>query len=123
MSSSGGSGGGFLMQATTGASGFTLLNSNQTIISWTSPNDGNLHRAIIFATLVVSTTQTGGGVAITLAGPTIASLFPGGQGTGNHINESTITDTILLPNTEYGLFQNSPQSAGAAVIYAEIWGS
>ena len=50
--------------ATTGVNGFMLQNATPNILSWTAPNDGNMHRLIVFATLHVTSSETGGKVLV-----------------------------------------------------------
>lgn len=122
MSSSGGNGG-MVLQATTGVNGFALQNGTPTIISWTAPNDGNSHRATIYALLIVTVTEVGGAIQITTTGGVNDRLFNDGNSPGQYINASVITDTFVPPNTAYSIVQGSALTSGAAKLYAEIWGS
>jgi hypothetical protein len=111
--------------ATTGTAGFALQNATATILSWTAPNDGNLHRVIIYASMEVTSTETGGliQVAFTPPGGTVGDfqLFASGQNTGARVPSAF--NLIIGAGTTIAIDQNSALTAGAAVMYAEIWGS
>ena len=51
-----------LMQlvATTGVNGFALQNGTPTILTWTPPNDGQVHRVLLIAQENVTVAETGG---------------------------------------------------------------
>ena len=50
------------LQIATPYIGFTLVNGTPDIITWTAPNDGQLHRFEIYARLIVSSDMTGGAI-------------------------------------------------------------
>ena len=119
--------GGLTRVATTGADGFALENGTPTILSWTAPNDGELHTVFISAALAVSSALTGGEVAwsqTAIDAPAWGdSFFGGGVGTGTYqASAGTVvlrgngTDTVKVT-------QASAVTAGAAVVYAELWTS
>jgi heme/copper-type cytochrome/quinol oxidase subunit 2 len=113
------------LQATTGLPGFTLQNATPTILSWTAPNDGNMHRLWIFGELLVSSTQTGGAVNLNIVDPTstprVRSIWSGNVAAGFGIPNNGAQVTIA-PGTAVTLVQTA-QTAGASVLYAELWGS
>jgi len=127
--SAGSSPGGSLpvLVATTGESGFALQNGTPTIISWTAPNDGNLHRVQLFFLVDVTSTQTGGAVQAQPISPlgdtAFIVVFAGGASSGTSHGPANATTFTIGPNTTFSLVQSSAQSAGAAKVFAEIWAS
>lgn len=118
------------LQASTGAAGYALVNGTGTIISWTAPDDGQLHRATVYHLLAVSLTETGGLVNVTYTGPQAGAtlhttaIIAAGQaastaGTYGGVN----LELIIGPGTTISIVQGSALTAGAATLYAEIWGS
>jgi hypothetical protein len=111
--------------ATTGPAGFTLVNGTPNILSWTTPADGNMHRAIVIAAVHVTSTETGGQLNTTgnAADGTAFNqlLIAGGAATGA-INR-TQSSFLLQANTTLAVTQNTALTAGAAIAWAEIWGA
>lgn len=110
--------------ATTGVNGFMLQNATPNILSWTAPNDGNMHRLIVFATLHVTSSETGGKVVLNFTAP------DGGTGSNSMTAGGTAagvfaTDVPFCVCAEAGttatLAQATALTAGAAVVWAEIW--
>lgn len=118
---------GLQLMATTGLAGFALQNATPTIQSWTAPNDGNLHRAQIFAVQHVVSTETGGGVQVvyTLPDGTVAAphtALAGGAAAGDGILQNNLC-ILVQAGTTVTVKQASALTAGAAVVWAEIWAS
>lgn len=122
------------LQATTGASGYTLVNGTGDVITWTAPNDGNLHRFIVYIRLIVQTNLTGGQIFIQNANASLANAVNGSgtfaynanTGAGDYILlRSNVSDEkgILGPGETIKITQSTAVTVGAAVLYAEIWGS
>ena len=121
------------LQATTGYTGYTLINGTGTIVSWTAPNDGALHRFEIFARLIVSSNLTGGAIfagngGTVLTGGTINSgafLWSANQGAGDYFLTKTSLGVsgILGPAEQIYIKQSTAITGGAAILYAEIWAS
>jgi hypothetical protein len=117
---------GLALQATTGAAGFALQNATPTIITWTPPNDGNLHRVVLFLVPIITSGSTGGQVNLSFTDP---------GGTGRSITVATATHGVgyLAPVgaatyvTQAGqavsLVQQTALTGGAVTVYAELWGS
>ena|SRR5215472_95885 len=102
--------------------GFALQNATPTIISWSVPNDGNQHRFVIVATINVTLAETGGTVTgnFTIAGiATTPQLTAGGSAAG--IVNPNYRGGICDPNTTVSVVQSTALTAGAAVIFVEIW--
>lgn len=113
--------------ATTGPTGFALQDATPTILSWTAPSDGNLHRVIIPSTLVVTSALTGGAI-VTNMGGNARQILAGGQGVGTWIpgagaGSNYVATVVVLPGQTITLSQYSAVTAGAATLYAEIWAS
>lgn len=108
--------------ATTGPNGFTLVNGTPNILSWTAPNDGQLHRIFVFFSLNVTSLQTGGNVGITI-GSGGHNLAAGGLAAGYQFGLSQSMSAIVLPGQTVLIAETVAQTAGAAVFYGEIWGS
>lgn len=110
--------------ATTGTAGYTLVNGTGNIISYTTPNDGAMHRIAIFGQVKVTSAQTGGALVCTFtypdaSGTPSASINAGGAGSGYHgLNNPTF---LVAPNTTVTLAQSTAQTGGAAVAWLEIW--
>jgi hypothetical protein len=127
---------GMVLQRTTGPAGFTLVNGTPVILTWTAPNDGQLHRFTLFARLIVTSAITGGQI---FAGNTAgasplpgtvnnsgASLFLTNKGAGDYLlgkdNQSDFKG-VLGPGETVYIQELTAVTAGAGVVYAEIWGS
>ncbi len=119
---------GMTLLAATGAAGYSLVNGTGTIISWTAPNDGAVHRVILAGQLRVSgATETGGQIVLTWTLPDASAsgnqqVVGGSQAVGVHpINGSF--NIMCQANTTVTLTQASALTAGTAVLFAEMWGS
>lgn len=117
--------------ASTGESGYALVNGTGTIISWTAPSDGNLHVFSIFARLIVATGLTGGAIyagngGTILTGGTVNSgafLWAANQGAGDYfLTKTTLAGNgVLGPGEQIYIKQSTAVSAGAGTVFAEIW--
>ena len=120
---------GLAMQAGTPVGGYALQNGTNTVISWTAPNDGKLHRVHLFAVIEVTSAETGGQITITPVLPdgtgNTKTLFAAGLGAGvaYPVGSSAPQDFMIEPGSTFAVNQNSALTAGAAVMWAEIWGS
>jgi hypothetical protein len=110
--------------ADTGNAGTALINGTATILSWTAPNDGNLHVAVLVVTLEVTSGETGGQVIFQITQlpgghtPNFAP-FPGGSGAGGY---TFAASSFAVPAGQVAaLKQNTALTGGAAVVYAQIW--
>lgn len=108
--------------AATGAAGFNLQNATSTILTWTAPNDGNMHRISVVGVLHVTSAETGGAVTIPYLAPdgsgSTTTLFAGGAGLGT---TGASADRIVQAGSTVTLSQASALTVGAAVLWAEIW--
>ena len=117
---------GIVKQAATAAAGYTLINGTGTVISWTAPSDGALHRFIIYATLYVTSAETGGEIEFTYTAPNgtnvTLELFSPNQGAGN-VPPDNASLFVMEAGGTVSVNQTGGLSAGAATLWAEIWGS
>ena len=114
-------------QATTGTTGYTLVNGTGNIITWTTPNDGALHRFLIVAGMHVTSTETGGQItaSYTLPDGTAAThtMFAAGLTTGDQLLSGVQFMLTVEANTAVTVKQATALTGGAAIMWAEIWGS
>lgn len=117
---------GFVLLASTGAAGTPLTAGTPVFLTWTAPNDGNLHRIQVFSALNVTSSETGGAVGLGWTQPdgsviaAAAQLFAAGLGISTNW---TPQFRLVKAGTSVTVAQTSGLSGGAAVLYAEIWGS
>jgi hypothetical protein len=117
---------GMVRQAATPAGGVALVNGTPNILTWTTPNDGLIHRFTVFAVVTVTVNMVGGDTDVGFTAPdgTICghSLIGGGATVGFDGNLSPNT-WLCEANTSVLVLQGSALTGGAAKIWAEIWGS
>lgn len=118
---------GIPLQASTGTAGYALVNGTGTIISWTAPADGALHRAALFGSLHCTVTATGGLINASWTGPdgTAAThtFYSAGQTAGSPIQPGGAYLITVQAGTTVSIAQGSALTGGAASLWAEIWGS
>ena len=116
---------GLTLKASTLAAGYTLVNGTGDILTWTAPDDGNLHRAMILNMLKVTGAETGGQVQAHWTDPgggaQAAQFFAPNTGAGL-VRQGNLT-VFLQAGTTLTLSQDSALTAGASVLWAELWGS
>lgn len=115
---------GLTLQATTGVAGTALVNGTPTILSWTAPNDGQMHRAVLIVSQHVTSSETGGQLAYMFNAPDgsgpAANPFAGNFGVGF---AGIINVALIAPGSVFSFKQNTALTVGAAMVWAEIWGS
>lgn len=113
------------LRAATGLDGYTLADGTGDIISWTAPDDGRPHRVTTMASLDVTSDETGGNIRVGWTYPDgdgdALLLCDGGQTAGN--NEVAEWSRIIKPGSTVTISQSVALTAGAATVWAEIWGS
>jgi hypothetical protein len=114
-------------QISTPMTGFPLVNGTPNIISWTAPNDGKMHRFLVWGGETVSSAQTGGEINVTFTAPdgsvqNITMLGPSLSTGFSLIDAVYQMMSLILPGTTVSINQATAQTAGAAKLYAEIWG-
>jgi hypothetical protein len=116
-------GSGMILQATTGIAGFPLVNGTPTILTWTPPNDGNMHYALLMATLIVTVAQTGGIVTLGYNDPSGVArgrtVYAGGLGVSYNLSGYQITP---VQGGVPVLVTQSAQTAGTSTLWAAIFG-
>lgn len=114
-------------QASTGPAGFALVNSTPSILVWTPPNDGQLHRVIAIVNIEVTSAETGGAITMLFKDPAgnshNFSVFAGGLGLGGFPPSAGSQLFTIQAGQPVTLSQSSALSAGAATVWAEFWGS
>lgn len=112
-----GAAGGMLLRATTGVDGYRLSAKTGTIIGWMAPDDGALHRALVWGMVDAASAVAGAAVAVTFTTPAgaLRSVTLGKQ------DGSCVA--AVKAGTTVSVVQSSPLAAGGpAVLYADIWG-
>ena len=116
------------LQAATPLAGTQLVNGTPVILTWNVPNDGKLHWHLVFGGLTVQSAETGGQVTETYTLPdgTVASptLFSPGAGLGYQYMYTSFGVLIpVRPGSQVLVSQASALTAGAATLWAGIWGA
>lgn len=113
------------LQATTGSSGFALQNGTPTILSWTAPADGQPHRVVLVTENIVTVAETGGQCSVNFTPPSGAAqsavVYGGALGVGYRGPNNT--GFTVAPGTTVTFTQSTALTAGAATVFAELWGS
>jgi hypothetical protein len=116
--------------AATPEAGFALQDATPVILTWTAPNDGNLHRVTVFGLIHVASTETGGLVSLTYTGPFAGaalhtSTLWAAALASDTAGQATASPASLIvgPGTTVAIVQGTALTGGAATVYAEIWGS
>jgi hypothetical protein len=116
---------GLFRQASTAVAGYSLPDSTGNIITWTAPSDGLLHRVQVYASLHVTSAETGGIIIISYtlpdgstAGPV---LFNGGLSAATY--QPFALPVVIEAGSTFAVQQNTALSVGAALLWAEIWAS
>lgn len=111
--------------ATTGINGFALQDGTPTILSWTAPDDGNMHRAIFYLNLHVTSALTGGIINANWNGPDDAGyqvqIANGGYGQGTDVGSPIVA--IVGSGKTVTISQATAITQGDAIVWAEIWAS
>jgi hypothetical protein len=114
------------LQAATPVAGFALVNSAPTILTWNVPNDGQLHRFIVAASMDVTVNEVGGlvGMAFTMPDGTFVpvNIFAANANVGFNPLFNAYP-YVVGPGTTVTVRQFTALTLGAAVLWAEIWGS
>lgn len=116
--------GGLAVKTSTPVAGYTLVNATGVILSWTAPNDGNIHLVQLATALRVTSPETGGQIQFKFSSPDgtaggVSQVSGGGLAAGVY-NGSAIPVTMVGPNTTVTVEQTSALSIGAAQFWARI---
>ena len=119
------SGLGLSLLATTGQAGYTMFNGTGVILTYTFPNDGLIHRFMTLGQLIVTTLEVGGAVGLAFTSPDGTTATPSLVAAAQGVGLTTMTFRIYAAKagTAVSVSQTSALTAGAGVLYAEIWGS
>jgi hypothetical protein len=115
------------LQAATPAAGYALADGTGTVVSWTAPGDGQVHRVIIIANVHVTGAETGGQLGTVSTAPdgsvrtNATAISSGGQATGTQ--QFALLGHIIEAGSTVEVLQNSALTAGAATAWVEIWGA
>ena len=111
--------------ATTGTSGFALQNATPTILTWTAPSDGAGHRVLLMGEVHVTSPETGGALTLSSTFPdgtaNVVTVQAGGLSNGGYA--MTLAGRMVKAGSTVTLAQSTALTAGAAVAFAELWGS
>lgn len=118
------------IKASTGPAGFALQNATPVIASWTAPNDGQMHYAIVIGSVNITVTEVGGGVTISYTHPlagaqtyNASSPNDGPQLSAFGSGGDQETAFLMAPGTTISVVQTSALTAGTAVVNCVILGS
>jgi hypothetical protein len=111
--------------AATPAAGYTLVNGTGAIISWTAPADGQLHRAILYFVQRVTSTETGGQCQFAIVDPSGSTFTqtPVAGGTAGPSHQQGSNTGMIQAGSTVTFSQSTALTLGAAVLWAELWGS
>jgi hypothetical protein len=104
--------------------GYTLVNGTGTVsgMTWTSPNDGQMHMILVTANIDVTSNETGGAIGVSLTSPNGVTHVPGVYAAGLSAGFAYFTMAYFVePNTTVTLQQTTALTAGAATLWAAIW--
>jgi hypothetical protein len=115
------------LQAATAAAGAALTDDTPVLLSWTAPDDGQLHRFAALAALAVTDDAAGGQADLTWTSPDGTAqdeqVFAADLTTGSYPLDTGYALQLIAPGTTVSWVQSSALTGGAAALYAEIWGS
>lgn len=109
------------LAADAGISGVPLGGDAAEILSWTAPDDGRCHLVCFIIALEVTAAASGGQVTAGYTNPwggtVSAQLLAAGQAasTANSVMH------LVAPGTVVTVAQATPLTAGAAVLWAQVW--
>jgi hypothetical protein len=114
------------LQAATPLAGFPLQNATPTILSWTAPNDGQLHYATFIGSLSVTTLEVGGAVNFQwTSGGQVGShpIWAAAQATGAVLQPANCYTVAIDPGTTVSVLQSSALTSGQAAVLGAIFGA
>lgn len=109
--------------ASTGAAGFAKQNATPNILTWTAPNDGALHRAMLFVLQIVTALETGGQVNMFSTGSNSLGVFAPGAAAGKYLPTTGQFVPVLLRSGDTVTLQqiSALTAGGPTTVYAELW--
>ena len=116
----------FQLLASTGIAGFAKINGTPTILQWTTPNDGAMHRVVVLADETVTVAETGGGIGVVLTAPgggvqtNTTIIFAGTKAIGTY---HSIDGMLVAPGTTLQITEGTALTAGTSTVWIEVWGT
>lgn len=110
----------------TAAAGFAKVNGTPNILTFNTPNDGNLHAVSIAIAENVVALETGGQVSVTYTvgghASGLIALYNGGAAAGFKSQSDTFIYSLIAdPNTAVTLLQSTALTAGGpTTVWAEL---
>jgi hypothetical protein len=125
-----GTGGAWSKITDTGAAGFALQNATPNIGAvWNVPNDGQAHSFAIYGQVHTTGAETGGQCQVTYTQPDgnnqTTQIDPGGHAAGTSGLGGSGTGVFsrqVQPGSTVQMSQGTALTAGAAVLFAALWG-
>jgi hypothetical protein len=119
---------GMTLLATTGTAGYALVNGTGNILTWTAPNDGNMHRVSMFGNLWTTSTETGGAISVSITDPGGHSsgnqtIDAGNHGVNFHQLSNGYWNLLVEAGSTVTISQTSALTGGASTLWMELWGS
>jgi hypothetical protein len=117
---------GMTLRAATLAAGYTLVNGTGAVITWDVPDDGALHWMAVFASLSVTSDLAGGEIdyAYVLPDGTASNwILVAAGGSAGPYNAPFSNLAAVEAGSTVTVSQATAKTAGAAVLWAGIWGS
>lgn len=112
------------MVATTDLAGYVFTTGGGNVLTWTAPNDGQMHRVELFGGTHCTAAATGGALHFNFQSPDGSNNTPiilgANQATGWHFTNNAIA--LVAPGTTVTISQDA-QSAGAQTGWFELWAS
>jgi len=109
--------------ASTPGTGYTLVNGTGAVISWTAPNDGNVHFVTTAIQVVVTSGETGGQFQVATGSVAAVTIDAGGHGSAGSYTGSEGVSQAVLPGQTVTVNQSTALTVGAAVAYIAIIGA
>jgi hypothetical protein len=115
------------LRASLGSAGFPLgSTAPATMLTFTTPDDGQIHAVQIFATMRITTAYTGAEISLTYVDPfgstsIVPAWIPAGSSSGTGAYRGGVSAVLANPNTAVTLIQETALTAGAGTFYGEIW--
>ena len=113
-------------QAATPVAGFALVNATPTILSWSVPNDGQMHRFAVYGYIIVSSLETGGQINVNFTDMSGVVRARDAMDANQAAGWLDLFFHGLWPcqaGSTVTVTQQSALTGGAATLWAEIWGS
>lgn len=114
---------GLAVVARTPAAGIALVNGTPNLLTWTTPNDGQIHTFMVSGGSNTTVAATGGAIQIqwtTFGVVQITQIDAGGHGVG--IFQIFLSPRMADPNTQVVISQQTALTAGAVAAALSLLG-